>query len=208
MATFGLTAFPSNEELCVPKQTPRILFFDFATKLGFAFGVAGIKPISGSRYVSKDGTAPKGGGLTNPQKFGNAQKMALEFYEQFKPTAVGWESAFASGAGKGQTTTANVAVEWGLPAVFVAMFYNLGVHTFCDAYPNTIRKHFTGNGKSDKPVVFRKCVSLQWINPATDDDLSYDRSDALAGWSWAEAHLAPKLAQPVDDLLIQSRSRS
>ena len=117
-----------------------------------------------------------------------------------------------SGAGKGQTTTANVAVEWGLPAVFVAMFFNLGVYHFDDAYPSTIRKHFIGKGnmrsEEAKPAVFRKCVALGWVNPNVDTDLSHDRSDACAGWSWAEAKLAPKLAQPVDDLFLKSRSRS
>ena len=211
MTSFGLTAYPSNEDIRVPSDRPRILFFDFATKLGWAFGVAGVKPVSGSLFVSKDGNAPRGGGLTNPQKFGNAQRMALSFYEAFKPTVVAWESAFPAGAGKGQTTTANVAVEWGLPAVFVGMFYNLGVYSYDDAYPSTIRKHFIGHGakKGDdaKAAVFRKCVALGWINPATDIDLSYDRSDALAGWSWAEAKTSPKLAQPVDDLFLKSNSR-
>lgn len=210
MTSFGLTAFPSNEELCVSSDVPRILSLDLAGRFGLAFGVAGHKPVSGSRYFTRDGSAPKGGAISNGAKFWNAMRFASEVFELYRPTHVVCEAPIAPNAKEGQTQTATFETLYGLPAAVRGMLFGLGCYEWQYAYASSVRKHFIGHGSKKgedaKPIVFRKCVALGWIDPA-DDDISHDRSDALAIWSWAEAHLAPKLAQPVDDLFLKANSR-
>jgi hypothetical protein len=210
MTSFGLATPSPDEDARVLGNAPRILTLDLATRFGFAFGEAGQKPTSGSRYFTRDGNAPKGGSISNGAKFWNAMRFASEVYDLYKPTHVVCESPIAPNAKEGQTSTAVFEVLYGLPAAVRGMLFGLGCYEWQYAYASSIRKHFIGNGSKKgeeaKPIVFRKCVALGWIDP-TDDDISHDRSDALAIWSWAEAHLAPKLAQPVDDLFLKSRGR-
>lgn len=192
-------------------DAPRILSLDLATRMGWSFGAAGERPISGSRYFTRDGLPPKGGSISNGAKFWNAMRFASEVFELYQPTHVVCEAPIAPNAKSGQTSTTVFEVLYGLPAAVRGMLFGLGCYQWEYATPSTVRKHFIKNGgmKGDeaKPIVFRKCVALGWIDPTTEDDLSFDRSDALAIWSWAEAHLAPKLAQPVDDLLLRANSR-
>ncbi|UDF29338.1 UNVERIFIED_ORG: hypothetical protein LHK14_17770 [Roseateles sp. XES5] len=184
---------------------PRILALDLATRFGWAFGAAGEKPVSGSRYFTRTGEAPKGGPISNGAKFWNAMRFISEIVEEMRPTDIVCEQPIAPSSKQGQTSTAAFETLYGLPAAIRGMAYGLGVFNWEYATPSTVRKHFIGNGgmkgEDAKPIVFRKCIALGWILP-TDDDLSHDRSDALAIWSWGEAKLAPKLAQPVDDLFL------
>lgn len=201
------TASPAGESLA-----PRILCLDLASRFGYSFGVAGQKPVSGSRYFTKDGLAPKGGSISNGAKFWNAMRFAAEVYDLYKPTHVVCEAPIAPNSKTGQTQTTTFEILYGLPAAVRGMLFGLGCYDWQYAYASSVRKHFIGSGSKKgeeaKPIVFRKCVALGWIDPTTEDDLSHDRSDALAIWSWAEAHLAPKLAQPVDDLFLKASSRS
>ncbi len=191
-------------------NAPRILTLDLASRFGWAFGVAGTKPISGSSYFTRDGRSPRGGPISNGAKFWNAMRFASAAVEEHKPTNIVCEMPIAPSSKQGQTSTAAFEILYGLPAAVRGMCYGLGVYEWEYATPSQVRKHFISNGgmkgEEAKPIVFRKCVSLGWIS-ATDEDISHDRSDALAIWSWAEATLAPKLAQPVDDLFIKAASR-
>jgi hypothetical protein len=210
MTGFSLAMPSPTMEPTVPSDAPRILTLDLASRFGFSFGVAGCKPVSGSRYFTKDGSAPKGGSISNGAKFWNAMRFASEAFELYQPTHVVCEAPIAPNAKEGQTQTSTFETLYGLPAAVRGMLFGLGCYSWEYAYASSVRKHFIGHGSKKgedaKPIVFRKCVALGWINPA-DDDVSYDRSDALAIWSWAEAHLAPKLAQPVDDLFLKANSR-
>lgn len=191
-------------------DAPRILTLDLASRYGFGFGAAGEKPISGSRYFTRDGSAPKGGPISNGAKFWNAMRFTSWAIEEFKPTHIVCELPIAPSSKQGQTSSAAFEILYGLPAAVRGMAYGLGVYEWEYVSPSTVRKHFIGNGgmkgEDAKPLVFRKCLALGWIN-ADDEDISYDRSDALAIWSYAEAKLAPKLAQPVDDLFLKAASR-
>lgn len=190
---------------------PKILALDLATRFGWAVGSAGEKPTSGSRFFTRDGRPPKGGAISNGAKFWNVMRFATEIYKQHQPTHVVCEAPIAPNAKSGQTSTDTFEILYGLPAVFRGMLFGLGCFDWSYAHASAVRKHFIGKGnlKGDeaKPLVFRKCVALGWINPVEDEDLSHDRSDALAVWSWAEAKLAPRMAQPVDDLFLRAKRR-
>ncbi|MEF3129118.1 hypothetical protein [Rhizobium leguminosarum] len=191
-------------------DAPRILTLDLASRFGWTFGVAGGKPVSGSRYFTRDGGPPKGGPISNGAKFWNAMRFISGAIEDYRPTNIVCEMPIAPSSKQGQTSTAAFEILYGLPAAVRGMAYGLGVYEWEYATPSTVRKHFIGNGgmkgEDAKPIVFRKCLALGWIS-ADDEDLSHDRSDALAIWSWAEAKLAPKLAQPVDDLFLKAASK-
>ena len=191
-------------------EAPRILSLDLASRFGWAFGPDGEVPVSGSRYFTRDGNAPKGGPVSNGAKFWHAMRFAVEVVEKYRPTHIVCEQPIAPSSKQGHTSSDAFEILYGLPAAVRGMLYGLKVYEWTYATPSTVRKHFIGKGglkgEEAKPIVFRKCMALGWILP-TDTDLSHDRSDALAIWSWAEARLAPKLAQPVDDLFLKSVSR-
>ena len=98
----------------------------------------------------------------------------------------------------------------GLPAVIEFMAYQLGVYDHRRIAVSSVRSHFIGKGnlpgEKAKPLVFAKCQALGWIGK-DDADQSFDRSDALAIWSYAEVAFAPKHAQPVDDLFVRAQAR-
>lgn len=192
-------------------DAPRILALDLATKFGWAFGAAGVKPVSGSRFFTRSGDAPKDGPISNGAKFWNAMRFISGAIAEHKPTHIICEQPIAPNAKQGQTSTTVFETLYGLPAAVRGMAYGLHVYDWEYVTVSTVRKHFIGNGgkKGDeaKPIVFRKCVALGWIDPLTETDLAHDRSDALAIWSWAEAKLAPKLAQPVDDLFLKAAKK-
>lgn len=200
--------FPN--EVAAMTEAPRILTLDLASRFGWAFGVAGCTPVSGSRYFTRNGKAPKDGPISNGAKFWNAMRFISSVIDEYGPTTIVCETPIAPSSKQGQTSTAAFEILYGLPAAVRGMAYGLNVYDWQYATPSTVRKHFIGNGglkgEEAKPIVFRKCMALGWILP-TDEDLSHDRSDALAIWSWAEAKLAPKLAQPVDDLFLKVASR-
>lgn len=191
-------------------EIPRILAIDCATRFGFAFGEAGQKPVSGSKWFTRDGKKPKGGSISNGAKFSNALRYAAEAAKEFNPTHIYCEAPIAPNAKTGQTSTAVMLVLYGLPAALQGMFYTLGHHHWDFAHQSSVRSHFIGkgNGKGEaaKAAVQRKCVALGWMN-WTDPDISTDRADALALWSYAEMREAPKLCQPVDELFVNSLSR-
>jgi hypothetical protein len=192
-------------------DAPKILALDLASKFGFAIGAAGEKPVSASRYFTRSGSAPKNGPVSNGAKFWHAMRFISGVIEEHRPTHIVCEQPIAPSSKQGQTSTNAFEILYGLPAAVRGMAFGLGVYEWSYATPSTVRKHFIGKGgmkgEEAKPIVFRKCVSLGWIDPTTDTDLAYDRSDALAIWSWAEAALAPQLAQPVDDLFLKAASK-
>lgn len=192
-------------------DVPRILAIDCATRFGWAFGPAGEKPVSGSQYFTRDGKAPKGGSISNGAKFYNAMRWAAWASKEFTPTHVFCEAPIAPNAKQGETSSVVLGVLYGLPACLEGMLYGLGIYHFEYAYPNSVRRNFIGKGNLKgeiaKPMVWRKCIALGWLD-INDDDISHDRTDALAIWSWAETKIAPRLAQPVDDLFLKATARA
>lgn len=191
-------------------EPERILAIDCATHFGWAFGSPGEKPVSGSRYFTKSGEAPSGGSISNGAKFWNAICYAREAVEEFKPTVIYCEAPIAPNAKSGQTQTSTFEVLYGLPAALRGAFYGFGCHRWEWAFPSSVRKKFIGKGglpgDEAKPIVWRKCLNLGWISPS-DDDLSHDRTDALAVWYFGCLSEDPQGSQPIDDLFVKADQR-
>lgn len=193
-------------------DAPRILFFDLATQFGFAFGVPGQMPISGSRYFTQTGRKPRDGvAPLNARTYANVQRFMDLFMEEWEPTHVGWEAPAAAHSMAGKTNAQTMELLHGIPANVAGTIYRYGVHEFVTPLVGQIRKHFLGknpkDGKVAKKLVFQRCRDIGWIEPLNEPDITYDRTDALAGWSFAEHYYSPKLATHVDDLSVSARRR-
>lgn len=187
---------------------PKILFIDAATYFGWALGRAGdpakgIIPRSGSAYFAKAAGASRGA------VFWGAMKFTADMIRTEAPDHIVIEAPLAASLVQGNTNVNTTEVLMGLPAAIEGMAYGLGCFNVSVVRVASIRKHFIGKNKKAeeaKPEVWRKCLALGWIS-ATDEDLSHDRSDALAGWSYAETALSPQLAFPVADLFVKAEQR-
>jgi hypothetical protein len=183
-------------------DAPKICFIDAASRYGVAIGRAGTKPQSWTGRFAKHGASQAA------ISFG-AMKMITAVINKHQPDSIVIEMPLAVSLVNGRTTLSTTEILMGLPFVIQGMAYGLRVYDVSVARVSKIRTHFIGsNPKGDigKERVWRKCLDLGWIS-ALDDDLSNDRTDALAGWSYAEHQIAPKIATPVDDLFVASEKR-
>lgn len=179
----------------------RILAIDSAKRLGWAYGPIGHRPISGSIDCAK-------AGASRGAVFFGAGRWIVDFLSEHPADILAIEAPMT---GQGAKTSARTAaLLGGLPGVLEANAYAFRVYDQYRPYQNSIRSHFIGRGNlpsaQAKAEVFAKCVALGWIK-RDDDDQSFDRSDALAIWSYAEREIAPKLAQPVDGLFLAAQAR-
>jgi hypothetical protein len=185
-------------------DAPKILAIDGASRFGFAIGRVGERPHSGSRWFAK------GQGASHGAIAAGALRWTTEVIQAEKPDVIFWEKPLLQAMVSGQTTAATAEILIGLPFAVQGMAYLLGVYDFKTVMVSQVRSHFIGKnikGPEGKQAVWRKCMALGWINSA-DEDLTEDRTDALALWSYAETKIAPKLCQPVDDLFIKSSRRA
>lgn len=184
-------------------ESPKILGIDGAKALGWAYGPAGQPPRSGS--IQCAGSEASRGAV-----FAGGGRWITSFLTHNPVDILAIEAPLAASTVDGQTNIKTTSILFGLPAVLEFMAYQFGVFRQERVVLASVRKHFIGKGNLKgevaKPMVWRKCLALGWIS-AADEDLSHDRSDALAVWSFAEATFAPKLTQPVDDLFVKAAQR-
>lgn len=181
---------------------PRILAFDAATDLGWAYGMAGQPPRSGA--VRCAGSEASRGAV-----FSGAGRWITRFLELNRADILAIEAPLPGSHVAGKTNIKTATILQGIPAVLEFMAYELKLYRQERVLLSSVRKHFIGKGnlpgERAKPLVRRKCIALGWIS--VDDPMSYDRSDALAVWSYAESVFAPKFTQPVDDLFVKAAVR-
>lgn len=197
-----------NEVAHSTSDAPTILFLDVATKFGWAYGMAG-DPARGLIPSSGSGWFAKGPGASRGAIFGGAMRAITDFISIERPDFIVMEAPLAASLVQGKTNVSTTEILMGLPAAIEGMAYILGCYNVSLVRVASIRKHFIGKNKKGeiaKPEVWRKCLDMGWIS-ATDEDLTYDRTDALAGWSYAETLLAPQLAFPVDQLFVNAEKR-
>jgi hypothetical protein len=181
-------------------NAPLILTVDAARVLGFAYGVAGGRPSSGVVTCAK---ADSSRGAV----FSGAGRWVTAFLSSNPVDILAVEAPFHASIQINQKT-ADILL--GLPAVIEFMAYQLGVYRHERINQSSVKKHFVGFGKGDqKAPIRRKCLALGWITPEeAEADTGFNRTDALALWSYAETRFAPKLSQPVDDLFVMAQRRN
>ena len=183
-------------------DAPKILFIDAATVYGAAIGRAGERPQSWSGRFA-------GPGASRGAISAGAMKFIVSVVEQHQPDHIVIEAPLAVALVNGKTNRSTTEILMGLPFVLQGMAYCLGIYNLSVARVPKIREHFIGGnprGEIGKEKVFQKCLDLGWILP-DDEDKSRDRSDALAGWSYAETVIAPRIANSVDALFVAAEKR-
>lgn len=178
---------------------PRILAIDAARRMGFAYGAAGSKPTSGSFECAQEGASR--GAI-----FSGAGRWITGFISANPVDVLAIEAPLPGSFVQGHTNISTATILLGLPAVLEFMAYQLKVYRHVRVNQSSVKKHFVGGQGEQKPAIMAKCRALGWIGK-DDADQSFDRSDALAVWSYVEADVAPRFTQPVDDLFIASERR-
>jgi hypothetical protein len=166
---------------------PRILAFDIATRCGWAYGLAGQRPDSGSvRFANV--------GASRGAVFNGALRWLVDFLPDHPADLLATESPMYGG--HNATGTSEILI--GLPAVIEACCYEFAIYKQERIGRSTVLKHFVGFGKLESDEGKRRCMEVcrarGWIGKE-DADQSFDRGDALALWSYAESIFAPKEAQ-------------
>ncbi|RWC91684.1 MAG: hypothetical protein EOS72_03245 [Mesorhizobium sp.] len=181
---------------------PKILFIDAASRYGWARGRPGEMPESGSARFAREGASQ--GAVA-----WGAMSFIANQVQTYRPDEIVIEAPLPATLVNGKTSLATQEILMGLPFAIQGMAYGLQAYNVSVARVSKIRTHFIGKnskGEIAKPAVWRKCLALGWVS-SDDEDLSHDRTDALAGWSYAGTVLCPQLAQPVDDLFVKAEER-
>jgi hypothetical protein len=178
---------------------PRILAIDAARRLGYAYGAAGGKPSSGSIECASEGASR--GAI-----FSGAGRWITGFISANPVDVLAIEAPLPGSFVQGHTNISTATILLGMPAVLEFMAYQLKVYRHVRVNQASVKKHFVKGQGDQKPAILAKCRALGWIGK-DDADQSFDRSDALAVWSYVECDVAPGYTQPVDDLFIASERR-
>lgn len=179
---------------------PHILAIDGARRLGWAYGAAGERPQSGSIECARDGASR--GAI-----FSGAGRWITSFISTHPTDILAIEAPLPGSFMQGQTNAKTATILVGIPAVLEFMAFQLKVYEHIRVNQASVKKWFAGSGKGDqKAAILAKCRTLGWIG-RDDEDQSFDRSDALAVWSYVESTAAPRHSQPVDDLFLASERR-
>lgn len=167
-----------------------VLFIDIATRFGWAVGAPGETPTAGSKRAAPAGASPG-------EVFKGFGSWLNDFCKTTMPSAVFYEGFLDPRELGGQTNQQTMFMLIGLAAWCEGVCASRGIYNVQRANQSTIRRHFLGKGydaKNPKPAVMRQCDILGW--PYADDNAA----DALAGWSYATAQLAPQTAHAVTPL--------
>lgn len=180
-------------------DAPIILAVDAARVLGWSYGRAGEPPISGAIECAK-------AGQHRAATFSGAGQWITRFVKAHPVDLLVIEAPFHASL---QTNQQTADVLLGLPAVLEFMAYQFGVRRMERVNQSSVKKHFVAKGNGDqKAPIRRKCIALGWVTQdEADADKGFNRTDALAVWSYAEHQIAPKIAQPVDQLFAASMKR-
>lgn len=161
---------------------PAILAFDAASRAGWAYGLAGTSPVSGSFSCAKPGASR--GAI-----FAGMNRWLVEFLPDHPADILCIEAPIPGGQMQ-NTNLQTGTLLFGLPAIIEAMCYEFAIYQQERVVRSSVLKHFIGKGsgiKSDEAK--RQCMSVArargWVLK-DDEDQSFDRSDALATWSYAE----------------------
>lgn len=171
-----------------------ILCLDLATRMGWACGVPGGTPRSGSVRLAPPGS-------DHGMIAAGFIKWLHDFNALEHPRAVFFEAPLNPFVMGGRSNFETVQVLLGLPFALRGVCSLLAIPRVEAAAISDIRKHFLGkqrlSGADAKRAVMAMCRNEGW-EPADDN-----AADALALFSYASAQLKPKTALRVTPLFSQ-----
>lgn len=160
----------------MPLIANSILFLDLATSTGWAYGVAGQKPISGSFKVGRGGYGP-----------GQLGVWLRDFRREHGiPDLIGIEKWLPLRAAVNDRAV-EVALRLNGAAHCMAAIYGVPVaEPTVQAIRAAVCGRASAGSREETKAMVVATMKLLKLMPADakDDD---DRADALAGWSWCEA---------------------
>ena len=162
----------------------RLLALDIATVSGFAIdGPEDWKPLTGTVRCTADG-----------DDYGRAyvafERWLTDFIAVHRPDVMAFEAPLIVGGRSGTSRPTNhgtARLLFGLSAVAELVGNRAGLRVF-ECHIQTVRRHFTGNGRCQKAEVRARCRTLGW------DVQSNDAADAAAIWDFARSVLRPGTA--------------
>ena len=170
-----------------------IIFLDLARQTGFCEGVPGEKPTSGTVRLAPSGSEPKA-------VYAGMMEFLVPRLRAFKYGMVSFEAPFDPRHMKTNFNTARLLL--GLPAIVEGVAHLTGHFNVREVRVDDVRKHLLGKrpaaGEAKKAVIAR--LRALGFDPADDNE-----ADAIAGWLFVCAQVAPDRA-PMTDPLFAGRS--
>lgn len=168
-----------------------ILFLDLATQMGFCEGEPGERPVSGSVRLAPEGSRPAA-------IFGGLLAFLGERMTAIRYRCVVFEAPMDPRHMKTNINTARMLI--GLPAIAEAVAYQTGHYGIREASVHDVRKHLLGarpaKGEAKGAVIAR--LRSMGFDPVDDNE-----ADAIAGWLYAAAVIAPARATETAPLLAR-----
>jgi Holliday junction resolvasome RuvABC endonuclease subunit len=174
----------------------RVLSLDIATSTGFAIGAHDdARPVTGTVRCAAIGD--------NYGRAGNELFAWLDdIIRVHRPDVVAYEAPLIIGGRTGTTRPTNagtVRLLFGLVMAVEMATDRHGLRTY-ECHIQTVRRHFTGNGRCQKSEVMARCRTLGW------DVGSNDAADAAAIWDYARSVLRPGTAVRTTPMFQERRA--
>lgn len=159
----------------------KILALDLASQMGWATGMPGLPPRSGSLRLAREGHSPAA-------HFAGLRDWLNDFVAVERPRIVVFEAPLAPSYVSGRTNTQTVYFLMGLAATCEVTLYGREFDVR-EASVSTVREFFLGSARiksaDAKAMTKRRCFDLGW---RTADD---NAADALALWAYMVSIIAP-----------------
>lgn len=178
-----------------------ILAIDLATAFGWAEGVPGKKPLSGSERFAPPGASDGAIGAA-------ALKWAADRFAVSRPKTIFIERPGLYGVAKGKSSVQVIQRLLGLCFLVQSVAYRRGIYDVRYARADEVRLHFLGSrklsGDAAKKSVSARCKALGW------EHQDYDESDALALWSFGCEQIRPGsgAAPATGDLISAAQAKA
>lgn len=159
-----------------------VIFLDLATQMGWCEGVPGEKPTSGTVRLASPGSPPSA-------VFGGLVAFLAARLTTFKYRMVVYEAPMDPRHMKTNINTARMLI--GMPAIVEGLCDQTGHYRIAEASVNDVRKHLLNMRPAKdqaKAAVISKLRTMGF-DPSDDNE-----ADAIAGWLYAGAILAPGTA--------------
>ncbi len=167
---------------------PGVLALDLATVAGWAWGRVPERVMSPLEAAQARPPAPLGGahrisraGASVGLFLSDAEDWLNELCDQHGPVGLIYEKPILDSFRTGFETALKLGSLAGLASMVAC---RRGIHVFEPVQPSTLKKHWTGSGKADKPAMIAACRTRGW-EPVDDN-----HADALALWDYAGAVIA------------------
>lgn len=167
---------------------PGVLALDLATVAGWAWGCVPERVMSPLEAAQARPPAPAGGSfrVSRPGAaiglfLSDGEEWLEDLFDRLKPERIIYEKPILDSFRTGYETALKLG---GLAGITSMVACRHGITLLDPVQPLTLKKHWTGSGKADKPAMIAACRARGW-EPVDDN-----HADAMALWDYAGAVIA------------------